>query len=150
MTRASRNRLTAPAVVLTAILGAACGDDPIPPTPTTIVGSWVATNLTCPNQPQWGDGVADDGLSVRMTFDDSGSYTFTISDDDPSDPWMCSGTASCSYSGTYRTSGTTVVFDEGTADEASVTYTLSGSTLTLAFAATATNADPYRFVLRSI
>jgi hypothetical protein len=134
--------------VLTALLGVACGDDPTGATPTTIVGSWVATSLTAPSQPQWGDGVADDGLSIGMTFDQSGSYTFTVSDDDPADPWLCPGAASCSYSGTYSTSGSTVVFDGGTAEEASATYALSGATLTITYAATATITAPFRLVFR--
>lgn len=146
MTTRSRSGLALLAVVLTAAVGVTCGE----PTAirTTIVGSWVATSLTAPSEPQWGDGVADDGLSVRMTFDDSGGYTFNVSDDDPADAWMCPGTATCSYSGTYSTSGTTLVLDEETADETSATYTLSGNTLTLAFAATATDPNPYTYVLR--
>jgi predicted ribosomally synthesized peptide with nif11-like leader len=149
MTIQPRSRAVALAVVLTASLGLACGDDPTGPTPTTIVGSWVATSLTAPSQPQWGDGVADDGLSIGMTFGQGGSYTLDVSDDDPADPWLCPGAASCSYSGSYTTSGNTVVFDGGTADEASATYTLSGGRLTIVYTATATNTDPLRLVFRS-
>jgi hypothetical protein len=130
-----------------ALGGTGCGDEPTN-TPTSIVGSWVATNLTAPGEPQWGDAVADDGLSVTMTFTAGGSYTFDIGDDDPADPWMCPGTASCSYSGSYQTAGSTLTLDAGTADESSATYTFSGNRLTIAFQATAASPTPYTFVLR--
>jgi hypothetical protein len=61
---------------------------------------------------------------------------------------MCPGTASCSYSGSYTTAGSTLTLDAGAADESSATYSFSGNRLTLAFQATAANPTPYTFVLR--
>jgi hypothetical protein len=114
----------------------------------TIVGSWTATSLTAPSQPGWGDAVVDDGLLVRLTFDESSRYWFSVSNDDPADPWLCDNAASCAWRGTYSTSGDTVVFDEGAGDERSADYSMSGDTLTLTFEATATLTDPYKYVLR--
>lgn len=131
------------------LLISGCGDDePTGGNGDTLFGSWIATSLTAPSQPGWGDGVVDDGLSISMTFNDTGSYSGSASNDDPADPWICENTASCAWSGSYSTSGNTVVFDEGTPDELSATYSISGNTLTLTFSATAGNTDPYRYVLR--
>lgn len=145
-----RRTRAALAVALMALAYAACGDDSsgTGPTPTTVVGSWVATSLTAPSQPQWGDAVSDDGLSVSLTLTAAGGYTLSASGDDPADPWVCPGAASCSFSGTYSTSGNTMVFDEGTASESSATYTLSSGTLTITYGTNAVITDPYRIVLK--
>lgn len=107
-----------------------CGEDDEPTgAGNTIVGSWTATCLIAPSQPAWGDGVADDGLSVRITFNSNGSYSWTVSNDDPADPWICDITASCNWTGPYTISGNSVVFDQGTADELSASFSVSSSTL---------------------
>jgi hypothetical protein len=141
-----------PAVALMALAYLACGDNSSGPntkvTPTTVVGSWAATSLTAPTQPQWGDAVQDDGLSVHLTLTSGGGYTFTVSNDFPADPWICSGTASCSFSGTYTTTGNTITFDEGTADEVSATYAFSPGTVTITYAGSAQVPDPYTMVLQ--
>lgn len=133
--------------VATVPLVPGCGDDE-PAGPTTIVGSWAAASLTAPSQPQWGDAIQDDGLSVSIAFSANGTYSFTVANDDPADPWICPNQASCSWTGAYSTSGNTMVFDQGTVDEASATYSLSGNNLTITFAATAQIVNPYRIVLQ--
>lgn len=130
---------------------AACGGDddgPTTLTEETIVGTWNVTSLTAPSQPSWGDAVSDDGLTVTVVFAAGGTYTFTVANDWPADPWICSGTASCGWSGTYSLSGNTLLFDEGTSDEVAVTYSLSGDNLTFTFPAGDGITDPYRYVLR--
>jgi len=147
--RAQReSKLMALAVVLTTSLLVACGSNNGPePTVTTIVGSWNATSLIAPTRPDWGDAITDDGLKVGLTFNDSGGYTMSVTNDYVPDPWICTGTASCSFSGAYSLSGSTIMFDEGTADENAAAYSLSGSTLTITFAATTQITDPYKIVL---
>lgn len=142
------SKLMALAVVLATAQLLGCGkDNGTEPKVTTIVGSWNATSLFAPTRPDWGDAITDDGLTVGLTFNNSGGYTMSVTDDYVPDPWICSGTASCSYSGAYSVSGSTIMFDEGTADENAATYSLSGSTLTITFSATAAIADPYKVVL---
>ena len=147
------SRLVAPTLAVAAMqLTTGCGsDDPTDPNDNngnTIVASWTATSLTAPSQPQWGDGVVDDGLSVIITFNANGTHSWSVSTDFPADTWICHNTASCSWTGTYSVTGNTILWDEGTADEASATYSISGSTLTMTFAASAQVNDPYRYVMR--
>lgn len=144
------SRPVALAAVLALPLAVGCGGDngPTGTNSNTIVGTWVATSLTAPTQPQWGDAITDDGLSIRFTFSSSGGYSLTVGGDYPADPWICNNTASCTITGSYSTSGNTVLFDEGTQDEHPATYSISGSTLTLTFAAIPGIPDPYRYVFR--
>ena len=138
------------AVGLMAFAYLACGENPNDPTkvtPTTVVGNWVATSLVAPTQPGWGDAVKDDGLSVHLTVTSS-NYSLSVSGDFPADPWICAGTASCSFSGTYTTSGNTITFDQGTANETSATYAFSPGAMTITYAANAQVANPYKMVLQ--
>lgn len=148
MTAGPRSMRAALAVALVAFVFTACGDSATGPTPTTVVGNWAVTSLTAPTQPSWGDAVKDDGMSINLTLTSGGSYTLTASGDDPTDPWVCSATASCSYSGTYATSGNTITWDQGTASEASATYTFSPGGMTITYAASALLTDPYKLVLQ--
>ncbi|MEJ2218654.1 MAG: hypothetical protein P8099_18865 [Gemmatimonadota bacterium] len=138
------SKLVTMAVVLTTAQLLGCKDNTGPDNPDTIVGSWTATSLTAPSRPDWGDAITGDGLSLGMTFNASGGYGLSAANDDPADPWICWNTASCSYSGTYSTSGNTMLFDEGTADEATATYSLSGGTLTITYQSAAGVTDPYK------
>ena len=95
-----------------------------------LVGTWVATSFTIVGQPAEGDAVVDDGLQFSINFNSSGEYAILINNDDPADPWVCDGTAFCEYFGTYRVSGNTFILDEGTTDEATATFSISGNTLT--------------------
>ncbi|MDH3496722.1 MAG: lipocalin family protein [Gemmatimonadota bacterium] len=141
-------RLTAGALAVAVLpLTLGCGDD-AGPNGTTIVASWVATSLTAPSQPGWGDAISDDGVSVNLTFTATGTYTFSVANDDPADPWICPNQATCSWNGTYATSGNTLTFDQGTADEMSATFSLSGNNLTVTFSASAQIVDPYRYVFQ--
>jgi Lipocalin-like domain len=142
-----RSMRAALAVALMVLVYQACGGT-TDPTPTSLVGSWVATSLTAPSQPQWGDAVTNDGLSVHLAFTSGGSYTYSVSGDNPSDSWMCDGSASCTYSGTYTTSGSTITFNQGTASEYSATYAFSPGTMTITEVANVQIQDPYRIVLR--
>ena len=140
------SKVVALAAALTLPLFVGCGDDEEPTNGNgdTIVGIWAATSLTVVGQPQWGDGVQDDGLVITISFNSSGGYSISVGNEDPADPWICDDTASCTYTGSYTTSGNTLVFDEGTTDEESATYSLSGNTLTITFQV----ASPYQFVLQ--
>ncbi len=143
-----RSMRAALAVALGAFVYAACGDSSTSPTPTTVVGNWVATSLTAPTQPSWGDAVKDDGVSLNLALTSGGSYTLSASGDDPTDPWVCTTTASCSYSGTYTTSGNTITWDQGTTSEATATYSFSAGAMTITYAANAVITDPYKMVLK--
>ena len=119
-------------LVLCAVLAAtmACGDDPTG-NGNALVGTWNVTSLTFPGEPGLGDPVVDDGLVFRITFNANGTYAMAVSNDDPSDPWICEGTTSCTEGGDYSVSGSSITFDEGTSDEATGTFSISGDTLTM-------------------
>ena len=76
-------------------------------------------------------------------FNASGNYFIAVSNDWPSDPWICDGTSSCAWQGIYSISGNTLVFDPATSDETSASYTLSGDRVTITFT---DMTDPYRMV----
>jgi len=144
-----RSMRAAVAVALVAFVFAACGDSAgTGPTPTTVVGNWNVTSLTAPTQPSWGDAVKDDGMSISLALTSGGSYTLTASGDDPTDPWVCTNTASCSYTGTYSTSGNTITWDQGTASEATATFSFSAGSMTINYAANAVITDPYKLILQ--
>lgn len=131
---------------------AACGSDdptdPVDDTEATLVGTWSVMSLTAPTMPSWGDAISDDGLIVTFTFTAAGGYTLAVANDWPADPWICSGTASCTITGSYTMSGSALVLDQGTADEVSVTHTLAGDDLTMQFPAGPGITHPYRYVMR--
>ena len=137
------------AVLLALALAAACGgDEPTEITPDTIIGRWVVTSLTAPTQPQWGDAVQDDGLAIGFHFRDDGLYDFNVANDWPADPWICPGTVSCGWSGSYSVSGNELLLDEGTSSEVTATLKLNGDDLTLTYPAGDGFNDPYRYVMR--
>lgn len=153
--RAQASKAVVLAVILALPLLAGCGDDDGPTgtngNTNTIIGSWIATSLTAPSQPQWGDAIKDDGMSVTVSFTQGGAYSITASGDDPADPWVCldPNAASCSYSGNYSSKGNnSLVFDEGTPSELSATYSFSSNSLTVTFAAADWLPNPYRYVLQ--
>ena len=152
MRTASRSIRAALVVGLIALVYPACGDNPnnvtTKDTPTTVVGNWVATSLIAPSQPQWGDAIKDDNLVLHLTLTSGGGYTLSVSNDFPADPWICSGSATCTLSGTYTTSGNTITFDAGTANETSATYAFSPGAVTITYAANAQVANPYKMVLQ--
>jgi hypothetical protein len=106
-----------------------CGDDE--PTgngngdPSALIGSWTALVF----EFQGVDFIGEFGLSLTFTFNDSGGYSITVDGDE--DQLLCEFGTSCTITGSYTATGSTVTFDSGTSDEATFNYTISGDTLTV-------------------
>ena len=90
---------------------------------SAVVGTWNATSFIA----QGNDLIAQ-GMSLSFTFAASGDYNFTVINDQGN---LCNGVANCSDGGSYTASGTQITLDPGTVDEAILTYTIVGSTMTV-------------------
>lgn len=129
-------RITAVAIALSVLpFALSCGDNssnnnnnggPTGPNGQTnaLVGTWNATSFMAMST----DFIAA-GLSMSFTFASDGTYSFTVSGDTLG--VFCTGTTSCTNLGTWDTSGGTLTLDRGTSDETSVSYSISGSTLSV-------------------
>lgn len=98
----------------------ACGDSTEPS--NDLVGTWNATSLLVA-----GVDLTDQGMTLSFTFGANGSYSYTVTNDLID---FCSPGPACTDSGNYVVSGNQITFDPGV-DEATVTYSISGSTLTV-------------------
>jgi len=133
------SRLLALSVALTLPLFVGCGgdDETHDPVPgggeNPLLGTWFATSITIVGQPAAGDAVVDDGLQFSINFNAIGEYAVLVNNDDPADPWACEDTAFCEWWGLYTISGNSLTLDEGTADEVTATFDVSGDTLTATF-----------------
>ena len=131
------SKLLALTVALTLPLFAGCGGNDEPTNgngngaDNPLLGTWIATSITIVGDPQAGDAVVDDGLQFSINFSNDGEYAILVNNDNPADPWVCEDTAFCEYWGTYRISGNTLILDEGSTDEATGTFSVSGDTLTV-------------------
>lgn len=92
---------------------------------TAVIGSWNATTFIANSM----DAIAA-GMGLLFTFDNTGTYTFNITNDQLD---LCDGNVgdSCSDTGDYDATGTQILLDPGTTDEATLNYTISGTTMTV-------------------
>ncbi len=88
-----------------------------------VVGTWDAATFIV----QGADLIAQ-GMSLSITLSASGSYSITITNDQGG---LCDGAASCLDNGLYSASGTQIILDPGTIDEATLNYTIAGTTMTV-------------------
>lgn len=129
-------RILAVGAGLMVAVAAGCGGDGEPaltsaPAGHPILGTWVATSVTVVGAPAQGDAVTDLGLNFSFHFSQEGEYSYLATNDDPNDSWICEGTAFCEDWGTYRIDGSSIILDEGTPDEITYSFTISGNTLTM-------------------
>ena len=106
----------------------ACGDDGDSSTGPSgsgaaILGTWTATSFNA-----GGQDFVPMGLTVQLTFATS-TYTISISGD--SGNLLCDTGSSCTDGGPFAYTATTITFDPGSMEEATLNYTISGNTLTL-------------------
>lgn len=127
------NRLAVLIVALSTLpFALSCGDNnngdgttgPNPPSDNAIVGTWNATSFTAE-----GTDLIAAGLTVSFNFANDGTYSYTVTGD--TFGAFCTGNTACSDFGTYDTSNGTLTFDRGTSDQESVSYSISGSTLSV-------------------
>jgi hypothetical protein len=132
------SKLLAWTVAMALPLLAGCGgDDGTPHNPVPgggenpLLGTWWALSITVIGDPGAGDAVVDDGLEFSINFNEAGEYAVLVNNDDPENSWVCGDTASCEWWGYYTISGSTLAFDEGTADEVVMTFEVVSDTLTV-------------------
>ncbi len=126
-----RNR-TAYAAVLTLVLASAiagCSDDEnntAPGVDPAVVGTWNATSFLL-----MGNDLITQGVGVSLVFNSNGTYAITFTNDQAGD--LCDvGMTDCSDSGTYTASDTQIILDAGGVDEATLNYSIIGTTMTIA------------------
>jgi hypothetical protein len=124
-----RNR-TAYAAVLTLALASAiagCSDDETGTAPgvdPAVVGTWNATSF------EVGGTDLIPPLGVSFVFNANGTYALNFTGDlgDFCDPGEG---GNCGETGTYTSTSTTITLDPGDEDETTLSYSISGSTMTI-------------------
>jgi hypothetical protein len=99
------------------------GDPTDPGSP--VIGSWNATTFVANGV----DGIAA-GMGLLFTFDNVGTYTFNVTNDQLG---FCDGNVGddCADTGGYDATGTQITLDPGTVDAAVLNYTISGNTMSV-------------------
>jgi hypothetical protein len=107
-------------------LFAACSDDdePAGPAGDPLLATWNATSLTAAGFPNF---IAL-GMSMSLTFSSGGTFTIAIANDAAG---FCDGAASCSQTGTYTSTATTLTIDPSDSDPTTFNYSISGAVLTM-------------------
>lgn len=111
------------------IAGACNGDGTTAPlVPAQLVGTWDATSLSA-----GGIDLLAAGYGLSLTFTGDGGYGILITGDNPANPLFCDDppAASCSDSGDFTATGSQITLNPGTVDQTVLSYTVSGSTLTV-------------------
>ena len=132
-------RALAPALLLWLLaLGCESSTDPVVDEP--FIGNWTVESFVF-------DGVEQvlpaGGFNLSIGLFDDGSYQLIVSGDDTG--FFCGGLAGCNASGDYDYTGSTLIFDPGTADEVRVGYVVVGDEMTLSGTA---EGAPFTGVLR--
>jgi len=123
-----RNR-TAYAAVLTLALASAiagCSDDETGTAPgvdPAVVGTWNATSFVF-----MGTDLVAQGMGVSFVFNSNGTYVLSFTNDQGG---LCDVGLNCVESGDYTSTATQIVLDPGDEDETVLSYSISGSTMTL-------------------
>ncbi len=122
---------TAYAAVLTLALASAvagCSDDEISTAAgvdPAVVGTWNATSFVV-----MGGNDLIPPLAVSFAFNANGTYALNFTNDqgDFCDPGEG---GNCGEAGTYTSTSTTITLDPGGEDETTLSYSISGSTMTI-------------------
>lgn len=123
-------RRTVHSTILALALGwgvAGCSSDEstAPGVNPAVVGTWNATSFVVPGPV---DLIAQ-GMSLSFVLNSDGTYSFNITSDRGG---LCDpGINDCTDSGTYTASDTQIILDAGTTDEATLNYSISGTTMTV-------------------
>ncbi len=122
-------RRTISAAILTLALGwtvAGCSSDEGGTTPgvnSAVVGTWNATSFIV-----WGTDLIPP-LIMSLVLNGNGAYSLNFSNDQGD---LCdAGQTSCGETGTYKASNTQIILDAGSVDEATLNYSIVGTTMTV-------------------
>ena len=104
---------------------AACSDDDggTGPAASALHGTWNSTSLVAN-----GMDAANLGMAMSFTFNSNDTYSFSVTQDELD---LCGGATDCSDSGTYSATGTTLTFDPGSSDATTLSWSVSGDTLSV-------------------
>jgi hypothetical protein len=111
-------------VLTLAFLPACSDDDPAAPTGDPLLGTWNATSLTATGVPN----PIGLGMTMALTFSSGGTFNIVFTNDIVG---FCDGAASCTQTGTYTSTATTLTIDPSDSDPGTFSYTISGTVLTL-------------------
>jgi hypothetical protein len=100
------------------------GEEGLGPEADPLIGNWDATTFVVD-----GSDLIADGAAIFFSFFDDGGYFFSVNNE--TSGLLCEGVASCTDEGDFDVVGGTIVFDPGTVDEVSLSFTISGNTLTV-------------------
>jgi hypothetical protein len=116
--------LTLALVALPSFVG--CGDDDEPTNGDTnpLIGSWNALSFAIAEFD-----LIDGGYTLIFTYGASGTYSITVTGDE--DRFFCETSSSCTMTGTYSSTSSTIVFDAGSSDELVASYSITGDSMSL-------------------
>jgi len=116
--------LTLALVALPSFVG--CGDDDQPTNGDTnpLIGSWNALSFAIAEFD-----LIDGGYTLTFTYNSNGTYSIAVTGDE--DRFFCETGTSCTMNGTYSSTSSTIVFDAGTSDELTASYSISGDAMSL-------------------
>ena len=119
----TRRMAAAFAIASIAPMVVGCGDDNIVDPDLALLGSWNATVLLVD-----GEDLIDGGMTLSFTFNANGEYSYSVTGDLLE---FCEAVAACSDGGDFTATGTQFTLDPGTLDEVLLSYSVTGSTLTV-------------------
>jgi hypothetical protein len=119
-------------------LGCDSSTDPV--IDEVFIGDWSVESFVIDGVEQV---VAGGGFNLAMGLYDDASYQLIVSGDPTG--FFCGGPPGCNASGDYDYTGSTLIFDPGTADEVRVQYSVVGNEMTVMGSADGT---PFTGLLR--
>jgi len=116
--------LTLALVALPMFVG--CGDDDEPTNgeANPLIGSWNALSFAIAQFD-----LIDGGYTLLFTYGSSGTYSIAVTGDN--DRFFCETNSSCTITGTYTSTSSTIVFDPGSSDELAASYSITGDSMSL-------------------
>ncbi len=89
-----------------------------------VIGNWNVTTFTVNSV----DIIAA-GMSMIFTFENTGDYTFTVTNDQSGS--VCDTGLDCFEQGDFTATATQITLDPGTTDATVLNYSISGNTMTI-------------------
>ena len=109
------------ATLIAAALVGGCDDDPSGPS-SSLTGTWNATSFVVQGQD-----LIILGMDLALTLTASDTYTLTVANDLTG---VCGTNASCTETGAFTSTATSITLNPGTLDEVTFNYVVQGQTLT--------------------
>ena len=108
------------------VVAPGCDSSTEPVIDEPFLGNWSIESFVFDGEEQL---VPGNNFNLSIGLFDDGSYQLIVSGDPTG--FFCGGLPGCNASGDYDYTGSTLIFDPGTADEVRVQYAVVGNDLTL-------------------